>query len=45
MVASWTIVFTMPGLDIAIALAFNPFLRPKPMMTANAARSGIGVRP
>ena len=38
-VASWTSVLTMLGLDMAIALEFKPFLRPKVMMTANAAES------
>ena len=37
MVASWTIVLTMVGLDIA--LEFKPDLRPKPMMTAKADKS------
>ena len=41
MVASWTIVLTIFDFDVAIALAFKPPLRPKPMMTVKAAKSEI----
>jgi hypothetical protein len=39
MVASWTIVLMMLGLDMVTALAFKPDLRRTPMMTAKAAES------
>lgn len=39
MVASWTIVLTMFGLDIDTALAFKPGLRLKPIITAKAVKS------
>jgi len=39
MEASWTIVLTMPDLDMDIALEFKPPVTPNTMMTVKAAKS------
>ena len=44
MVASWTIVFTIVGLDMDTTVAFKPDFRPNPIMTAKAAKSWKCVR-